>query len=79
MQFELRWYADGAFNLLIEVWDSIASVFGFFVDERDKKNASLVKILSILDIVITAKTGTGSKLVDRVRYFWLLFITNQES
>ena len=44
-----------------------------------KKNVSLVKILSILDIVITAKTGTGSKLLDKVRYFWLLFITNQES
>ena len=26
MNFELRWYADGASNLLIEVWDSSASV-----------------------------------------------------
>ena len=25
MHFELRWYADGAVNLLIEVWDSNAS------------------------------------------------------
>ena len=25
MHFELRWYADGASNLLIEVWDSSAS------------------------------------------------------
>ena len=33
----------------------------------------------VLDIVITAKTGTGSNLVDRVQYFWLLIITNQES
>ena len=30
MQFELRWYADGAFNLLIEVWDSSASGFNMF-------------------------------------------------
>ena len=26
MHFELRWYADGDSNLLIEVWDSSASV-----------------------------------------------------
>ena len=34
-----------------------------------KKKVSLVKILSILGIVITEKTGTGSKLVDRVDIF----------
>ena len=27
MHFELRWYADGASNLSIEVWDSSASDF----------------------------------------------------
>ena len=33
------------------------------------KKDTLVNILNIIDIVNAAKTGPGSKMVDRVRYF----------
>ena len=58
-------------------------LFGIFVDDKmikkdGIKKVSLVKIISILDLVNTAKTGTGSKLVNGP-VFWLLIKTNQES
>ena len=33
------------------------------------KKVSLVKYFNILDIIITAKTGPGSKMIDRVWYY----------
>ena len=48
-------------------------LFVIFVDNKMKKvgikKVSLVIYFNILDIVITAKNGTGSKMIDRVRYF----------
>ena len=40
MHFELRWYADGASNLLIEVWDSSASVISIMLHIMTKNGAS---------------------------------------
>ena len=34
MHFELRWYADGASNLLIEVWDSSADYLYLYRNEH---------------------------------------------
>ena len=50
-------------------------LFGIFVDDKMKKvgikKDSLVNILNIPDISNTAKTGSVSKMVDRVK-FWLI-------
>ena len=53
-----------------DLWGTQGSVLGpilFLVFINGIIMDSLVKILNILDIVNTAKTGPGSKMVDRVR------------
>ena len=50
-------------------------LFGIFVDNKMKKKlnqkgfSNEIFNIGLLDIVITAKTGPGSKMIDRVQYF----------
>ena len=53
-------------------------LFAIFVEKRvGIKKVSLVKFFNILDIVITAKTGPRSKMIDRVQYFGCLIQINK--
>ena len=48
MHFELRWYADGASNLLIEVWDSSASALTLVYFEKSGRKTQVLLYSIIL-------------------------------
>ena len=61
MHFELRWYADGASNLSIEVWDSSASELQQCLDMHNflrlgshnrKKHLSLSNSTTVSDLSV---------------------------
>ena len=66
-------WSQADYLLEYSINSNIFILFGIFVDKKRKKvgfkKVSLVKMFNILDIVITAKTGPWSKMIDRVWYF----------